>query len=194
VAFVLLLSVYLQQEGKTMECCDLRQDLRMAVAVVALLGATISTAVAAPIKVEAVLTPKEQIRLDFGDGSKHFVLMIKREGKATGADPLAGTVVTEYGRHDIVPGVGGDPSGYLVFSAADGDIAYVKWLVRAVFVPGPDGKPMLLDNGVWEVVGGTGKFKGLQGAGVLHIKPVSSADRNFILEGVLVPAREGAKK
>ncbi len=177
-----------------MKRCTLRQDLMMAIAVVACLGATVPTAAAAPMKAEAVLTPKEQIRLDFADASKHFVVMVKREGKATGNGPLAGTAVVEYGRHDIVPGVGGDPSGYLVFTAPDGDIAYVKWLVRAVFVPGPDGKPMLLDNGVWEVVGGTGKFKGLQGAGILHIKPVSPTDRNFILEGELVPAGGDAKK
>lgn len=75
---------------------------------------------AAPMKIEAVLTPKEQIRLDFVDGSKHFVLMVKREGKAIGQGPLGGTEVTEYGQHDIVPGVGGDPSGYLVFTAAEG--------------------------------------------------------------------------
>ena len=178
-----------------MKCYNLRGGLTTAITAVACLGATVSAAVAAPVKVEAVLTPKEQIRLDFADGSRHFVVMVKREGKATGSGPLAGTAASEYGRHDIVPGVSGDASGYLVFAAPDGDIAYVKWLVRAVFVPGPDGKPMVLDNGVWEVVGGgTGKFKGLQGAGTLHIKPVSPTDRNFILEGELVPAGGDAKK
>lgn len=177
-----------------MKCCNLRHGLMMAITLAACLGATVSAAVAAPMKIEAVLTPKEQIRLDFADGSRHFVVMIKREGKASGSGPLAGTAVSEYGRHDIVRGVGGDPSGYLVFTAPDGDIAYVKWLVRAIFVPGPDGKPKLLDNGVWEVVGGTGKFKGLKGAGILHIKRASRTDRNFILEGELVPAPGGAKK
>ncbi len=34
------------------------------------------------------MTPKEQIQLDFTDGSKHFVLMVRREGKATGEDFL----------------------------------------------------------------------------------------------------------
>ena len=158
------------------------------------LGVAASRAVAAPMKVEAVLTPKEQIRLEFADGSKHFVLMVRREGKATGQGPLSGAAVTEYGRHDIVPGLGGDPSGYLVFTASENDIAYVKWLVRAIFVTGLDGKSVLLDNGVWEIVGGTGKFKGLQGAGTLHIKPASPTDRIFILDGELVPAREQVKK
>ena len=143
---------------------------------------------AAPVKIEAVMTPKEQIRLDFADGSKHFVLMVKREGKASGEGALSGAGVTEYGVHDITPGVGGDPRGYLVFTMPDGDVAYIKWRVRAVFVPGPDGKPILLDNGFWEVSGGTGKFGKLSGAGTLHIKPAPGADRRFILEGDLVAA------
>lgn len=153
-----------------------------------------TSSIAAPIKLEAVMTPKEQIRMDFADGSKHFVLMVRREGKATGQGIFSGAAVTEYGRHDIIPGIGGDPSGYLVLTQPGGDIAYVKWVVRAVFVPGADGKPMLLDNGTWEIVSGTGKLKGLKGAGILHIKSVSPTDRNFILEGDLFPAAEESKK
>jgi hypothetical protein len=165
----------------------------MLVAVAALLGTATATVVADPVKIEAVVSTKEQIRLDFADGSKHFVAMVQREGKATGQELLSGAAVTEYGRHDITPGIGGDASGYLVFTLPDGDIAYIKWRVRAVFIPGPDGKPKLLDNGVWEVVGGTGKLKGLQGAGTLHIKFVSQTDRNYILEGELVQARQEGK-
>ena len=138
------------------------------------------------IQMEAVMTPKQSIRLDFADASKHFVLMVQREGKATGSGPLTGAQVTEYGLHDIVPGVGGDPQGYLVFTAANGDVAYIKWQVRAVFVPGPDGKPVLLDNGFWEVAGATGGLAGLAGAGTLHIKAASETDRRFILMGDLV--------
>ncbi len=145
-------------------------------------------AVAAPAKVEAVMTPKEQIRLEFADGSKHFVSMVRREGKAVGEGILNGASVTEYGVHDITPGIGGDPRGYLVFTTPEGDIAYIKWQVRAVFVPGPEGKPMLLDNGFWEVAGGTGKFVKLSGAGTLHIKPAPGTDRRFILEGELFTA------
>lgn len=152
-------------------------------------GATL----AAPVKIDAVVSPKEEIRLSFADGSKHFVSMIQREGKATGQGLLSGAAVTEYGRHDITPGVGGDAGGYLVFALPDGDIAYVKWVIRAVFVPGPNGKPMLLDNGFWEVVSGTGKLKGLQGAGTLHIKFPSKKVRNFVLEGALVPATAKGK-
>ncbi len=163
---------------------------------VTLLGAATTLVNAAPVKIEAVVSPRELIRLDFADGSKHFVAMMRREGKATGQGVLSGAAVTEYGIHDIQPGIVGDPHGYLVFTLPEGDIAYVKWVLRGVFVRGADGKPMLLDNGVWEVVGSTRKLKGLQGAGTLHIKPVSSSplDRNFILEGELISATEEPKR
>lgn len=159
------------------------------VAMAAMLAATVfaGPAVAGEIKIEAVMSPKEQIRLDFQDGSKHFVLMVRREGQATGSGPLAGAQVTEYGFHDLMPGLSGDPHGYLVF-ASGGDLAYVKWQVRAVFIPGADGKPKLLDNGVWEIVGGTGRMKALKGAGTLNIKAVSPTDRRFILTGEIVSA------
>jgi len=136
--------------------------------------------------VEAVMTPKESMQLDFQDGSKHFVLMVRREGQAAGNGPLADAKVVEYGMHDIIPGVGGEPRGYLTLTRADGSIAYVKWQVRAVFVPGPDGKPVLLDNGFWEIAGATGSLSGLTGAGTLHIKAASATDRRYILDGELV--------
>lgn len=144
-------------------------------------------AAAAPVSIEAVVAPKEQIRLDFADGSRHFVAMVRREGKATGSEPFAGSDVAEYGFHDVIPGEGGDPRGYLTFTNAGG-IAYVKWTIRAVFVPGADGKPMLLDQGVWELVGGTGRFKGAKGAGTINLKSVSPTDRKFILTGDVVTA------
>jgi len=153
------------------------------VVVCAGLGIFAGRAIAADLNIKAVMVPKEQIRLDFADGSRHFVLAVRREGRAEGSGALAGAEVTEYGWHDIVPGVGGDPRGYLVFTASKENVAYVKWQVRAVFVPGADGKPKLLDNGFWEIVGGTGKFKGLKGAGTLHIKAVSPTDREFSLTG-----------
>jgi hypothetical protein len=141
---------------------------------------------AEPMQIEAVMTPKQSMRLDFADTSKHFVLMVRREGQASGSGPLAAAQVAEYGMHDIVPGIGGDPRGYLVFTAGNGDIAYIKWQVRATFVPGPDGKPVMLDNGVWEVAGATGGLTGLSGAGTLHIKAASETDRRFLLTGEIV--------
>lgn len=146
-----------------------------------------SAAMADPLNVQATMVPKEQIKLDFKDGSGHFVLMVRREGTAAGTGMLDGAQIVEFGRHDIVPGVSGDPSGYLVATKGDGNVAYIKWTVRAVFLPGKDGKPELNDNGFWEVVSGTGSFKGLKGAGTLHIKSANPTDRIFILDGQLAP-------
>lgn len=140
-------------------------------------------AIAEPLHIEAVMSPKEQMQLNFKDGTNHFVLLVRREGKAEGQGVLAGTSVVEYGMHDIVPGVGGTPTGYLELTAANGDISYINWHIGAVFVPGPNGKPVLLDNGYWQIVGGTGGLKNLVGAGTLHLKAVSATDRRFILDG-----------
>lgn len=147
------------------------------------------SAMAEPLNVQATMVPKEQIKLDFKDGSGHFVLMVRREGTASGSGLLNGAQLVEYGRHDIVPGLAGDPSGYLVATQGDGNIAYIKWTVRAVFLPGQDGRPELNDNGFWEVVSGTGSFKGLKGAGTLHIKSATPSDRIFILDGQLASAQ-----
>jgi hypothetical protein len=175
-----------EKEGKTMKRRSLMQDLTGTIALAACLGGVVAAASAAPMKVEALLNPEQQIRLDFADASKHFVMMVKRGGKASGSGPLAGTAVTEYGRHDIVRGVNGNAGGYLVFTQPNGDIAYIRWELSAVFVTGSNGKPKLINNGLWEVVGGTGEFEGLQGAGKLQIKFPSKTERNYVLEGELV--------
>src|ERR1700687_3816347 len=135
---------------------------------------------AEPVKFEALVAQKEAIWLDFADASKHFFLLVRREGKSEGQGALAGATVQEYGAHDIVPGGGGEPRGYLEFATTDGDKAYIKWVIQAVFVPGPDGKPKLLDNGLWQVIGGTGKLEKLKGAGTFHLLPTGPTDRRFV--------------
>ena len=158
----------------------------------ALLWGGAGAAAAAPVKVEAVLVPREQIRLDFAEGSRHFVRLSQPPTRRRTAHPPR-----RRGGYGIRPARRGSPERTQsptrqspVFTAPEGDIAwYVKWTLRAVFVAGAGGKPALLDNGVWEVVGGTGKYKGLKGAGSLHIKAVSATDRNYILEGSSLPLR-----
>ena len=145
---------------------------------------TLTSAVRAePVKFEAVVGQKEAIRLDFADTSKRFFLLVRREGKTEGQGPLAGSNVQEYGVHDVVPGVGGEPHGYLEFAGSDGSKAYLRWNIQAVFVPGADGKPKLLDHGVWRVVGGTGKWEKLKGAGIFRLRFPGPTDRRFVMEG-----------
>ena len=153
--------------------------------IAALVVGAASMARAEAVKFDALVVHKEAIRLDFADASKHFFLLVRREGKSEGQGPLAGATVQEYGAHDVTPGVGGEPRGYLEFTK-DGDKAYIKWTIQAVFVPGPDGKPKLLDNGVWQVVGGTGKMAKLKGAGRFHLIATGPTERRFALEGQLV--------
>jgi hypothetical protein len=49
-----------------------------------------SLASAEPVKFNALVAQKEAIRLDFADNSKHFFLLVRREGKSEGQGPLAG--------------------------------------------------------------------------------------------------------
>lgn len=140
-------------------------------------------ALAAPMRIEAVITPKADSKLEFEDGSKRYLLAAHREGKAAGSGPLAGAAVLEWGLHDVNPAAGANASGYLVFTTASGDKAYLKYQFRAVRVPGPEGKPRFVANGFWEAAGGTGTLKGLRGGGTVQIDP---RERRWILSGDLV--------
>jgi hypothetical protein len=156
-------------------------------AVIAMIGASTSwIARAESVKFDALVTQKEALRLDFAVSNNHFFLLVRREGQSDGQGVLAGATVQEYGANDIVPGVGGESRGYLEFTKADGDKAYIEWTIQAVFVPGPDGKPKLLENGVWVVVSGTGKLEKLKGGGTFHLVPMGPTERRFVLEGELV--------
>ncbi len=127
------------------------------------------------------------MKLDFKGGTGHFFLMVRREGNAEGSGPLAGAAVTEFGAHDITPGVGGEPRGYLVFTIPAGDEAYVKWSVQGTFVAGEGGKPKLLDNGVWQLNGGTGHFKGLHSSAGNSSFTFDGGDWKMVLIGSLAP-------
>ena len=159
---------------------------RWVIATLLLVGGGAAVAAAEPLAIKAVMKPKEQIRLDFPTPDKHFLLMVRREGTLSGAGAFDGAQAVEYGVHDLIPGVGGNPRGYYVVTAKDGAQAIIEWSVQATFIPDPDGKPMLLDNGVWKFVGGTGSLAGIQGAGTMHIKAVSPADREFSFDGQYV--------
>lgn len=144
-----------------------------------------TAALAAPMKIEAVITPKADSKLEFADGSKRFVVAAQRVGLASGTGPLAGATMLEWGMHEVNPAAGANASGYLVFTSANGDIAYLKYQFRAVPVPGPDGKPRFVANGYWETAGGTGKLGALRGIGTVNYHP---RERRFVLEGDLATA------
>lgn len=160
----------------------------LALLVLLVIAALGGNAWADPITLKAVMSPKEQIRVDLPTAQKHFVLFVRREGRAIGGGALAGADLTEYGMHDIRPGVDGSPRGYLVARLPNGDQAVIQWEVQATFVPGPDGKPKLLDNGLWRLIGGSGGLSTAKGAGTMHIRAVSPTDREFELTGEIIIA------
>jgi len=168
--------------------------LCMLVAATAFLVTMGATVEAAPVKVEALISPTAESKLEFADGSKRYLLATQREGKATGNGPLAGATMLEWGMHDVTPGIGALGNGYLVFTMTEGDVAYLKYQFRMIAVPGPDGKAHNLINGFWEVAGSTGKLKGLRGAGTVHVNVVSPKERQWVLEGDLVQVSEEPRK
>jgi len=139
------------------------------------------SATAEPVAVEALLTAQEQMRIDFADNSGHWVLAVRREGQAEGSGVFAGASVTEFGWHDVHPPISGRPQGYLQMTTENGDVAVLQWAVRATFIKGEEG-PALHDNGVWELVSGTGQFENKRGVGSLVIRPQGGPNL-FILEG-----------
>ena len=145
------------------------------------LGAT--GAAAEPMILDVVLSPKDQINLDFKDDSRHFVILMQREGSADGSGVFEGAKVVEYGMHDVTRGDGGKASGYFEATTTGGDIAYFRWRLRALFVAGPDGKAKIINNGYWELTGGTGQFATMRGVGTMLLEFVSKTDRRFVLEG-----------
>ncbi|MDR7586769.1 MAG: hypothetical protein QN158_14480 [Armatimonadota bacterium] len=160
--------------------------MRRTLLVLSTLVLTAAPAAAEPVSIRAVMSPREQIRADLPAGRPHFVLFVRREGRATGTGFLAGAELTEYGMHDIRPGVDGSARGYLITKFPSGDQAVIQWEVQATFIPGPDGRPRLLDNGTWRLIGGTGALASAKGAGIMHIRAVSERDREFQLDGEAV--------
>lgn len=158
----------------------------------ALVGITLclgaASAAAEPMTLDVVLSPKNEIRLAFESDSRHSLSLTHREGSAAGSGLFVGATVVEFGMHDVVGGQGADASGYLQATTASGDIAYIKWSLRAVFAAGPDGKARIINNGHWELAGGTGQFANLRGVGTLAIGFPSKTERRYTLHGDLLPA------
>ncbi|HOE42780.1 MAG TPA: hypothetical protein PLB25_14290 [Rhodoferax sp.] len=161
-------------------------NLSHQVATLLLAGAVAAPSWAERIRFVSVIAPTAEAKLVFADGSNRTLSLVQREGMTSGAGPLASAIMQEWGMHDIVPAQGGaDGAGYLVFTLANGDKAYLKYQWHAIQVV-QDGKARNLFDGHWGVVGSTGKLVGLQGIGTLYITPVSATGRQWTFEGELV--------
>jgi len=137
---------------------------------------------------DAVVSTKEDITLAFKDDDRHLVTLLRREGGADGSGVFEGAQVVEYGMHDVTSGDDAEASGYIEATTTGGDIAYFRWRLRAFFVAGPDGKAKLINNGYWELAGGTGQFATMRGVGTMKIEFVNKTDRRYVFEGDISPA------
>lgn len=146
-------------------------------------GCGSAMAIADSVRIEAVLTERQHMRMDFADGSKRYVALMQREGISSGDHVLAGARVMELGLHDVTPGGATDTVFYHAFTLPDGDAAYIKSVFRGVTVRAPDGKPRNALNGLWEIVGASGQLKGMKGAGTVHLNRISKEERQFTFEG-----------
>lgn len=145
-------------------------------------------AAAESMRLDVVLTTAESISLDFKNQEGHFLTLLRREGKAQGDGRFAGAAVAEYGMHDVAAGDQAEASGYIEATTTAGGIAYFRFQLRAFFVTGADGKTTLVNDGLWELAGGTGDFVTLRGVGSLKIEFPSKTERRYILEGDIAPA------
>lgn len=150
------------------------------------LGAT--AAQAEPMTLDVVVSPKDEISVEFKEEGTHVLQLTQRQGTAEAGGMFAGATVVEYAMHDVVVGEGATAEGYFEATTTAGDTAYFRWQLRAVFVAGPDGKTTVVNNGLWELTGGTGQFAEMRGVGTLRLEFVSDTDRRFVLEGDLSPA------
>ncbi|MEO3431200.1 hypothetical protein AAFN88_20260 [Pelagibius sp. CAU 1746] len=154
------------------------------------LGAGATGAGAEPMTLDVVLTTTDDISLNFQNDTRHFLTLLLREGTAEGNGVFEGATVAEYGMHDVTGGVGGEASGYIVATTTGGDIAYFRWLLRAFFVEGTEGKSRLVNSGLWELAGGTGQFAAARGTGALTIGFPSKTERRYLLTGDISPSLE----
>jgi hypothetical protein len=152
------------------------------------LGIGSAPASAEPMVLDAVLSTQEDISLAFKDDSRHFVVLLRREGSASGDGVFKDAKVVEFGMHDVTRGEDAKASGYIEATTTAGDIAYFRWRLRAFFVSGPDGQVKPINSGYWELSGGTGPFATLRGVGTLLIEFLNKTERRYLLEGDLSPA------
>jgi hypothetical protein len=131
--------------------------------------------------------PNEYTKLEFADGSNRYIALVRRSGKVVSAGVLHGATVQDWGYHEVTlgPDTNGRGAGYLIMTSGPGDLLYLKTQLRQITVPSRGNEPRSVFNGLWEVSGATGKFKGLQGSGTLRIERLSESVRQWILEGEL---------
>jgi hypothetical protein len=129
--------------------------------------------------------PNEYTKLEFADGSNRYVALVRRSGRVVGSGMFRGAMVQEWGFHEVTlgPEANGRGTGYLVITRGPGDALYLKTQLRQLTLPSKTDEPSSVFNGLWEVSGATGIYKGLEGTGTLRINRLSEFERQWLLDG-----------
>jgi hypothetical protein len=131
----------------------------------------------------ALLRPVDDRSLLLEGGSDLAVRLVQRSGRVTGG-PLGGTLLTEWGLHEIAPDYG-EGQGFLAFEHSSGDKAYARfnWTGRGVVTASGELRPVMF--GAWSVHSGSGRFAAMAGAGTVVIAIPSEHERNWQFSGAL---------
>jgi hypothetical protein len=102
-----------------------------------------------------------------GDRSGHVLMLSEAKGtnESTGSTTwMQGSTLLSVGTADLVFG-SGSQQGYIV-EVENGDTAYARWSGMVTTVLSKEKVPITTFGGQWTKFGGSGRFKGLSGAGI----------------------------
>lgn len=131
----------------------------------------------------------EELRFDvpLPDSPGHWLRAARFVGVVDGAPPLAGAHAVEMGLHDVFPGREGNGTPiYHVLTLADGSQLTLRGDRRLVQFSTDDGQPVNVYSGTWQVLGATGSLAGMQGGGIIRVRPVSPREIVQEFEGIIV--------
>ncbi|KGE02642.1 hypothetical protein HRUBRA_02780 [Pseudohaliea rubra DSM 19751] len=116
-------------------------------------------------------------------GSGIAIRLVQREGRVVGG-PLDGSLMTEWGLHEIAPGYG-EGQGFLAFAHSSGGKAYFRfnWTGRGVVRADGELQPVMF--GAWSVHSGSGCLAAIAGAGTVAIGIPSEQERDWQFTGAL---------
>lgn len=129
--------------------------------------------------------PNEYTKLEFADGSNRYVALVRRSGRVVSGGMFRGAMVEEWGFHEVTlgPQANGRGTGYLVITRGPDNALYLKTQLRQLTLPTKTDEQSSVFNGLWEVSGATGMYRGLQGTGTLRINRLSEFERQWLLDG-----------
>jgi hypothetical protein len=124
-------------------------------------------------------TKAETMKIDDIDG--HLILISEVKGINVGS----GAISVSRSTMDVV-NWNGTSVGYSTTTDSDGDSTYAKAQGKVITTLSPQGKPVMIMEGSWSMIKGTGKYAGFQGGGPYKLKVIGPGISVMDWEGELV--------